>query len=58
VLLTFDPGRGTQKTKHQGELFPVGVAADPLGTLFRDLFQRDREGNHRGIIVIELESFE
>jgi len=58
VLLTFDPGRGTQKMKHRGELFPVGVAADPLGTLFRDHFQRDREGNPRGIIVIELGNFE
>jgi hypothetical protein len=34
------------------------AAADPLGTLFRDCFQRDRDGNPKGIIVIDLEDFE
>ena len=58
VLLTFDAGRGTQKAKHRGELFPAEAAADPLGTLFRDFFQRDRDGNPKGIIVIDLEDFE
>jgi len=34
------------------------AAADPLGTLFRDCFQRDRDGNPKGIIVIDLEDFQ
>ena len=58
VLLTFDAGRRTQKAKYRGELFPADAAADPLGTLFRDFFQRDRDGNAKGIIVIDLENFE
>ena len=58
VLLTFDAGRGAQKAKYRGEMFPADAAADPLGTLFRDFFQRDRDGNPKGIIVIGLENFE
>ena len=54
VLLTFDAGRRAQKAKYRGELFPADAAADPLGTLFRDFFQRDRDGNPKGIIVIDL----
>ncbi|MEO8938157.1 MAG: hypothetical protein ABI277_14780 [Burkholderiaceae bacterium] len=57
VLLTFDTGRGAQKARYRGELFPADAAADPLCTLFRDFFQRDRDGNRKGIIVIDLESF-
>ena len=50
--------RRTQKAKYFGELFPSDAAADPLGTLFREFFQRDRDGNAKGIIVIDLENFE
>ena len=57
VLLTFDAGRRAKKAKYRGELFPAD-AADPLGTLFRDFFQRDRDGNPKGIIVIDLEEFQ
>ena len=56
VPLTFDAGRRAQKAKYGGELFPADAAADPLGTLFRDFFQRDRDGNPKGIIVIDLEN--
>ena len=58
VLLNFDSGRRAQKAKYRGELFPADLAADPLGTLFRDFFQHDRDGNPKGIIVIDLENFE
>ena len=58
VLLTFDAGRRAQKAKCRGELFPADAAADPLGALFRDFFQRDRDGNPKGIIVIGLEDFQ
>ena len=58
VLLTFDPGRRAQKARYRGELFPADAAADPLGTLFRDFFQRDRDGNPKGIIVIDLKEFQ
>ncbi len=58
ALLTFDAGGRAQKAKYRGELFPADAAADPLCTLFRDFFQRDREGNPKGIIVIDLEDFQ
>lgn len=58
VLLTFDAGRRTQKAKYRGELFPADAAADPLGTLFLDFFQRDCDGNAKGLIDIGREHFE
>lgn len=56
VLLTFDRGRATQKRKYLGELFLADSQADTIGTLFREFFQRDRDDNPKGIIVIDLES--
>ena len=32
--------------------------SDTFGTLSRDFFQRDRDGNPKGIIVIDLEDFQ
>jgi hypothetical protein len=58
VLLTFDAGRRAQKEKYCGELFPAEAAADPLGTLFRNFFQHDRDGNPKGIVVIALKAFQ
>ncbi len=58
VLLTFDRGRATQKAKYGGELFLADQRADAIGTLFREFFQRDRDGNPKGIIVIELKDIE
>lgn len=56
VLLTFDRGRATQKQKYLGELFLADSQADEIGTLFREFFQRDRDDNPKGIIVIGLEN--
>ena len=53
-LLTFDRGRATQKAAFLGELFIADARADPQGTLFLDFFQTDREGQRKGIVVIEL----
>ena len=57
VLLTFDCGRATQKAKYLGELFLADTQADPHGTLFREFFQSDRDGNPKGIVVIDLGDF-
>lgn len=53
-LLVFDPGRATQKAKYGGELFAAQWAADETGAPFRAFFQQDRDGNPKGIIVIDL----
>ena len=54
VLVTFDPYRRTQKAKYGGELFFADAPADPAGTAFIDFFQRDRSGNPKGIVVLDL----
>ena len=55
VLLTFDPGRATQKAKYMGELFPASVIADAGGLSFLEFFQMDKEtGNPKGIVAIHL----
>ena len=38
VLLTFDPGRATQKAKYMGELFPASVIANVDGLSFLEFF--------------------
>ncbi|MFO1467873.1 MAG: hypothetical protein U1F35_15775 [Steroidobacteraceae bacterium] len=55
-LLIFDNGRATQKAAFLGELFIADSRADPQGTLFRDFFQTDRDGQRKGIITIDLKN--
>lgn len=55
VLLTFDPGRATQKAKYMGEPFPASIIADTDGLSFFEFFQTDRDtGRTKGIIAIDL----
>lgn len=55
VLLTFDRGRATQKTRYGGELFPADWPADALGTRFVEFFQRDKiTGFAKGIVSLGL----
>jgi hypothetical protein len=51
VLLTFDRGRATQKAKYGGELFLADAGADPMGTLFLEFFQADRDGIQRELLL-------
>ena len=55
VLLTFDPGRVTQKAKYMGELFPASAVAGGDGFSFLEFFQTDKEaGRPKGIVAIDL----
>ena len=55
VLLTFDPGRATQKAKYLGELFPASIIASEDGFSFLEFFQADKEtGKPKGIVAIDL----
>jgi hypothetical protein len=55
VLLDFKDRRAAQKARYGGELFPAQGAAEPVGTVFLDYFQRDRDtGEPKGIIAIDL----
>lgn len=58
ALLQFDAKRAAQKAAYGGEFFPAGWPADQTGTLFLDFFQKDREGNPKGIIAIDLVSLQ
>ncbi len=55
VLLTFDPGRVTQKAKYLGELFPASAIASGDSFSFLEFFQTDKEtGSPKGIISKDL----
>ena len=59
VLLTFDPGRATQKAKYLGELFPASVISGAGGLSFLEFFQTDKEtGKPKGIVAIDLGGLE
>ena len=54
VLLTFDPGRVTQKAKYLGELFPASIIASSDGFSFLEFFRTDKDtGRPKGIIAID-----
>jgi hypothetical protein len=53
VLLDFGNGGAAMKAKYGGELFP-GSAMPAPGILYRDFFQRDRNGVPKGVVTIDL----
>jgi len=56
VLLTFVNRRVAQKAKYFGELFPADTVEGGSGLTFLDFFQRDEDGNPKGILVLDLGS--
>lgn len=54
TLLDFEDIRAAQKKTFGGELFIADWRAEPSGTCFVEFFQRDRDGNNKGIIAIDL----
>ena len=57
ALLDLSPGRPAQKAEFGCEFFPNIVEAGS-GEYFVEFFQRDRDGQRKGIVVIDLEEFE
>lgn len=56
LLFDLAAPRAAQKERFGGELFPASFVADPeSGAQFLDFFQRDRDGEPKGIIQIDLE---
>jgi hypothetical protein len=53
VLLSFDGSRLGMKAKYRGELFPATWLA-AAGVRFQEFFQRDRDGNEKGIVRLTL----
>ncbi|MEM8719039.1 MAG: hypothetical protein AAGE84_06980 [Cyanobacteria bacterium P01_G01_bin.39] len=54
ILLDFSHKRAAQKAKYGGELFLASVPADDRGQTFLEFFQKDRNGNPKGIVEILL----
>lgn len=55
VLLDFKNGRAAMKAKYGGELLPASAQA-AAGVLYRDFFQKDRNGVRKGVLQIDLGS--
>jgi hypothetical protein len=55
VLLDFTNGRAAMKAKYGGEFFPASWHA-AAGVLYRDFFQKDRNGVPKGVVQIDLGS--
>ena len=53
VLLDFKHKRAAQKSKYGGELFPASISADGYRT-YLEFFQIDRDGDVKGIVLIDL----
>jgi hypothetical protein len=58
TLLEFDAGRAAQKARYGGELFPADWDAMGNSTSFLEFFQAIRGGGQKGIIRIDLHTFD
>lgn len=54
VLLEFSNRRAAQKARYAGEMFPSSMPADASGIPFVEFFQRNKNGQARGIVRIRL----
>jgi hypothetical protein len=58
VLLIMDEGRATQKAKYLGELIPARFYPGSRGWDLLEVFQTDRGGNPKGLVVLNLQEDE
>ncbi len=56
TLLNFTHPRNAMKRKYRGELFIADLPATPYGETFLEFFQKDRAGNAKGILRLDLSS--
>lgn len=54
ALRDFSDRRAAQKARYGGELFPAEWPAQTDGTTYLDYFQRDRKGQAKGVLAIDL----
>ena len=53
VFFDLSSGRANQKARFGGELFP-NVAEAGSGLVFADFFKNERDGGHKGIVVLSI----
>ena len=59
ILLKHDDGRRAMRAKYLGDMFPwTAVASSATGSLYRQFFQKDRDGNPKGIVEIKLQAIQ
>jgi hypothetical protein len=56
VFFEFANGRAAQKARFGGEFFPAQLPEGGTGLDWLEFFQQDRNGQHKGIVAVELES--
>jgi len=55
VLLRHTDGRKAMRAKYLGDMFPWGaLACEATGLIFQDFFQRDRAGQPKGVVLLNL----
>lgn len=53
IFFDLTAGRANQKARFGGELFPNVVESDS-GLVFADFFKNERDGGHKGIVVLTI----
>lgn len=53
IFFDLASGRANQKARFGGELFPNVVESDS-GLVFADFFKNERDGGHKGIVVLPI----
>ena len=56
ILIKHDDGRRAMRAKYSGDIFPwTALATGGGGPIYREFFQKDRDGNPKGIVEILLQ---
>ena len=58
TLLDFRHPRSAMKHKYRGDLFIADLPATPHGETFLEFFQRDRDNRRKGILRLDLNTFD
>jgi hypothetical protein len=59
ILLKHDDGRRAMRAKYLGDMFPwTALASSVTGPIYRQFFQKDRDGNPKGIVEIFLQAMQ
>lgn len=53
IFFDLSSGRANQKSRFGGELFPNVIESDS-GLVFADFFKNERDGGHKGIVVLTI----
>jgi hypothetical protein len=56
ILIKHDDGRKAMRAKYLGDIFPwSAIASGAAGSVYREFFQKDRDGRPKGIVELQLQ---